>query len=252
MSNEVVIASSSLETAGLSQLERVVDTFIAPSKTFADILRNTSWWLPFLLTLIFSIATAYTVDKQVGYDRIYQNTMQKMPSFVQDAMAKMTPEQRAAAMQKGEAQTKYGSYGTPVILLVVFAIYALMIWGSFNFGLGAQLSYGQVLAVTWYAALPFLLRSVLSILTLAFGNNSESFDPKNPVGTNLAYYLPDAAGWLKGAIMSFDLIALWSLVLMVVGMAIISKKSKMQSAIVVGIFFLLGVLIQTASGAFSG
>jgi hypothetical protein len=32
---------------GLSQVERVVDTFVASSKTFTDILRSTSWWLPF-------------------------------------------------------------------------------------------------------------------------------------------------------------------------------------------------------------
>ena len=37
------------EVTGLSQVERVVDTFVAPSKTFTDILRSTSWWLPFLL-----------------------------------------------------------------------------------------------------------------------------------------------------------------------------------------------------------
>ena len=30
---------------GLSEVERVVDTFIAPTKTFTDILRSASWWL---------------------------------------------------------------------------------------------------------------------------------------------------------------------------------------------------------------
>ena len=39
------------EVTGLSQVERVVDTFVAPSKTFADILRSTSWWLPFLIQI---------------------------------------------------------------------------------------------------------------------------------------------------------------------------------------------------------
>ena len=29
---------------GLSEVERVVDTFVAPSKTFADIGRSSKWW----------------------------------------------------------------------------------------------------------------------------------------------------------------------------------------------------------------
>ncbi len=52
--------------AGLSEVERVVDTFVAPSKTFTDILRSTSWWLPFLLLVVVSFGTTVVVEKQVG------------------------------------------------------------------------------------------------------------------------------------------------------------------------------------------
>ena len=39
---------------GLSQMERVVNTFVAPTATFKDILRSTSWWLPFVLMAVSS------------------------------------------------------------------------------------------------------------------------------------------------------------------------------------------------------
>ena len=39
---------------GLSQMERVVNTFVAPTATFKDILRSTSWWLPFVLMVVSS------------------------------------------------------------------------------------------------------------------------------------------------------------------------------------------------------
>ena len=38
----------------LSQAERVVDTFVAPRKTFTDIRRSASWWLPFVLMVLSS------------------------------------------------------------------------------------------------------------------------------------------------------------------------------------------------------
>ena len=52
MSDIVVGAEASTP---LSQVERVLDTFIAPSKTFHDILRDTSWWLPWLLGVLVTL-----------------------------------------------------------------------------------------------------------------------------------------------------------------------------------------------------
>jgi ABC-type uncharacterized transport system permease subunit len=60
----------SMEGQPLTQVERVVDTFIAPSKTFTDILRSTSWWLPFVLMLIVTVASTITIDKKIGFDRV--------------------------------------------------------------------------------------------------------------------------------------------------------------------------------------
>ena len=39
---------------GLSEIARVVDTFVAPTATFKDILRSASWWLPFLLMAVIT------------------------------------------------------------------------------------------------------------------------------------------------------------------------------------------------------
>jgi uncharacterized phage infection (PIP) family protein YhgE len=40
------------DSPSLSQFERVVDTFIETSKTFNDIKRNRSWWLPFVIIAV--------------------------------------------------------------------------------------------------------------------------------------------------------------------------------------------------------
>ena len=47
--NDIVAVEGQAAGPGLSQVERVVDTFVAPTKTFKDILRDSSWWLPYLL-----------------------------------------------------------------------------------------------------------------------------------------------------------------------------------------------------------
>jgi hypothetical protein len=238
------------QQAGLSQVERVVDTYIAPSKTFTDILRNTSWWLPFALMVVFSLTSAFVVGKQVGWERVSENQVHQSPK-AEDRLSQLTPEQRAAQMAVSAKVTKWIMFGFPVILTIVLSLYSLVIWASFNFGLGARTTFGQVFAVSWYTSLPFLITSVLGIITVLFGGNAESYDVKNPVGTNLAYYLPDAAPMLKAVLSKLDLIQLWSLVLMILGMAIVAKKTIAQSAAVVLLWWVVGLAFAVVGAAFS-
>ena len=135
------------------------------------------------------------------------------------------------------------SYCSFVFILVFVAIFALIYWASFNFGLGAKTTFGQMFAVCMYAGLPRLLTGLLSILTLMFGNSADSYDVRNPVGTNLAYYMPDSGPALKAALSFFDVIGLWNLVLLVIGTAIVAKVSTGKAAAVVVGWWLLGLLI---------
>ncbi len=234
----------------MSQIERVVDTFVAPSKTFHDIFRSTAWWLPFLLMVVFSFLVVQRVDKKVGFDRVAQNQIQESPR-TQDRMNAMEPAQRAQSLQLQARIMKGTSYGFPGFLLIIFFVYSLLLWAAFNFGLGAQTTYWQVLAVTWYAALPYLVSSVITLLVLQFGNDTDSYNLRNPIGTNLGYYLGDGSPMLKAALSSIDIIKLWSVVLQVIGMAVLARKTIAQSAVVVGIFWALGVLMGTVGAAFS-
>jgi hypothetical protein len=244
--NEDVLVEE--ETSGLSQIERVANVFVAPAATFRDILRSTSWWLPFLLLVVFSTGSTVAIDRQVGFDRVAENQVQASPKQTEQ-LAELTPEARATQMRQRAMGTKYFLFAMPVFLLIVFAIYAGILLGSFNFGLGANLTYGQVFAVSWYASLPYLLILLLTIVNVCFGSNAEGFDLQNPVGTNLAYYLPDMAPWLKALLTQIDVIKLWTLALTVVGMKIVSKKSLGQAAAVVIGWWLLVVLVSVAAVA---
>jgi hypothetical protein len=245
--NEDVLAA---DGPGLSELERVVDTFVAPTATFKDIRRNASWWMPFLLLLISSLATAVIVDRKVGFEQVYENQLRLSPK-AQERMADMSPEQKAQNQKVSVAVTKYFTYGGFVLIAIFLAVYALLLWAAFNFGLGAKTTFSQVFAVTMYAGLPYLIISILTILALCFGGNAEGYDYKNPVATNLAYFMPDAAPWLKGLLQSFDVVKLWAVVLQVIGMAIVARKTIAQSALIVGIFWLIGVVVTIAGAALS-
>ena len=233
---------------GLTQLERVVDTFVAPKKTFTDILRSTSWWLPFVLMVLVTLGTAAVVEKQVGWPRVAENQIHQNPKQ-EEAMASLTPEQRASRMQITSTIYRYTSFGAFAFILVFVAIFALIYWASFNFGLGAKTTFGQMFAICMYASLPRLLTGLLTIVTLLFGNSADSYDMRNPVGTNLAYFMPDASPVLKAALGFFDVIGLWVLVLLIIGTAIVAKVSRGKAAAVVVGWWVLGMLISVGIAA---
>jgi len=227
----------------LSQVERVVDTFIAPSKTFTDILRSTSWWLPFILLVVVSLGATVVVDKQVGFERVAENQVHQNPKQ-EEKMSGMTDAQKAAQMRGMGVGYRYSSYGAFVFILIFVAIGAGLYVASFNFGLGARTTYSQMFAVWMYASLPRLLTALLSIATLLSGGSAEAYDMRNPVGTNLAYFMPDASPVVKTILSFFDVIGLWQLALLVIGTAIVAKVSKGKAAAVVVGWWVVGMIVS--------
>ncbi len=84
------------------------------------------------------------------------------------------------------------------------------------------------------------------------GVNTENFDLNNPVGTNIGYYVTNSPHWAQIAGSFFDIFGVWTLALSVIGLSIISKKSKGQAAIVAVGWWLIGLLVLTGITAARG
>jgi len=81
-------------TPGLSQAQRLSNTFTAPSKTFEDIMRgNKSWWMPFLIYVVLGFVFYGVVNAKVGMRQVSENQVKLSPK-AEDQMAQLTPEQR--------------------------------------------------------------------------------------------------------------------------------------------------------------
>ncbi len=62
------VAQPDASAAPLSEIARVIDTFSAPSKTFTDVKRSASWWLPFLIGAVVTIVTGacHSAEDRLG------------------------------------------------------------------------------------------------------------------------------------------------------------------------------------------
>ena len=105
----------------LTESSRVINTIVAPSKTFTDIRRNASWWVPWLVLSVVSLAFAFTVDKRVGFDTVMQNLGRLTPKQA-EKMEQMPPDQRAKVEKVQVMSRKVMSYAAPVGLLLLFCL----------------------------------------------------------------------------------------------------------------------------------
>ena len=239
-------------TPTLSPVQRVVDTFIAPTRAFTDLARDASWWLPFVLYIVSSVAFAFTVQKQVGWPKTYDGIIAQSAKQ-QEQFANMPAARAANAKALGAKITAVTTYGTPVLILIFTAIAAAVLLGTLNFGFGGKAKFSQLFALYLYSALPLLIKSVLTIIALFAGLGGDSFNIQNPVGTNLGYYLAtDSPKWLLALASSLDIFTLWQIALLVIGCAILARISRGMAAVAVVGWWVLLVVLKVAGAAFSG
>ena len=234
---------------GLSEAERLIDTFVAPSKTFTDIRRNTSWFVPFLIIAIVSVGFIFAIDKKIGWEQIMQNEIAKNPT-AQARLDKLPAEQRDNVLQVQMKISRVFAYANPVVILIIYLVVAAIVLATFNFGFGAQLRYMTSMAIVTYASLPTILSALLGIIVMFAGVDPEAFNIRNPVATNPAYFMdPTQNKFLYGVVSAFDVITLWVIFLMAVGVSVNSKVKKGPAFLALFVLFLLFKVGSAAIGA---
>lgn len=238
-----------VDTPGLSEPERIIDTFIAPSKTFIDIRRNASWWAPWVLLSIFGILFSYAISSKIGWDQVMQNEIAKNPKAM-ERIDKMPPEQRESMMKMQANIAKYTGFGSPVMLLVIIVVVAAVLMATFNFGMGAKVDFAHSMAIVTYGYLPSIVSTVLAIIAMYAGADPEGFNIRNPVATNPAYFLsPTGNKFLYGVASMFDVVAIWMFIVMGIGFTANSKVKRGTAIGVIAVWYVVIKLIGAGFGA---
>jgi hypothetical protein len=209
-------------------MQRLTNTFTAPSKTFEDIKRgNKSWWMPFLVYVVLGFVFYGVVNAKVGMRQVSENQIKISPK-AEDQMAQLTPEQREQRMKISTSITQGLFLGTPVVVLIMGAVISLVLLGTINFGFGGRANFGSIFAVWMYAMLPSCIKTLLGIVVLYAGTAPESFNIKNFAPTNLGAFMnpADTNPALYSLASSIDLITIWTLVLVGIGTALVAGVKR--------------------------
>ena len=245
---------SGAQATGLSQWQRVANTFTAPSKTFEDIKRgNRSWWLPLILVSAVTYILFAVITFQIGMQQVVDNQIHLNPK-AEEKLAQAQPAQREMSNKINLYVTEGIFIANPVFTLGWFALLSVGLWGTINFVFGGKANYGSILAVWFYSILPSIIKTLLGIVVIYAGVAPESFNIKNFAPTNIGAFLNplETNKALYTLATSLDVTQIWGLALLAIGTATVAGVKRNSGYIAVfgwwAIFVLFGAGIAAITG----
>jgi len=169
------------------------------------------------------------VGQMVTWRGVFENNQRNQPEFVKRAMENMTPEQKAKQEQRGPVSQEITWAIAPLGLLLIDACAAAVLLATINFGFGGRAKFGEIFAVTQYAGLVMWpIKLLLGAIALFAGSLPDAFNPNNPAGTNLGYFLSpqDTPFTLYVLATNIDILAIWCLVLTAIGIAVVAGTKR--------------------------
>ena len=247
-------AAAAPESAGLTQWQRVGDTFTAPSKTFEDIRRgNKSWWLPLIIGTLITYMMFGAIIQKIGMQQVVDNQIRLNPKS-QERMESATPQQREIGEKMAVGITEGAFIAGPFLGMLGVAVLSLGLMGTINFVFGGKAKYGSIFAIFYYAWLPQSIKALLGTIVIYSGMAPESFNIKNFSPTNLGAFLDpvETNKALYALATSLDILTIWTLVLLGTGTAIVAGTKRSSGYIAVFGWWAIFVLISVGWAAAMG
>jgi Yip1 domain len=238
------------EQPGLSEMQRLINVFIAPRKTFEDLKLNSSWWVPWLLGAIVALAFGVVVVQKVDLVRFARQQVEQS-RLAQRQMEQLTPEQQEQQFRIRANITKYTFYISPVFSLIGGLIIAAVLMAVFNFGFAAEVPFRRALAIVFYSFLPRTAYYLLMCVSLLASSDPNSIDiAVNPMPTNPGFFMdPQGNKFLYSLISNVDLFAIWVVVLIGLGFAAASPNRKLKAGTAITTMLVIyGILILIGAG----
>ncbi|MGH9686787.1 MAG: YIP1 family protein [Candidatus Acidiferrales bacterium] len=232
---------------------RLLGVVVSPRATFESIGRKPSWLLPVLLIVFVNVAATYSQQRRGGLLTAPQRVGLEQQLKSSPALSHMTQQQRGQKLHETRSLDNrvitgaayFGVLlGTPLVVLIIAAV----LLGAFNLVFRAGVKYGQSLAVTSYALIPFLVNSLIS-LALIWVRPPGTVPAQSMFVASLAPFLPSHAPlWLVGLARSLNAFDLWTLGLLAVGYAAVSLKKVQFGKALALVLSLWGVYLFAMVG----
>ncbi|HVR43089.1 MAG TPA: YIP1 family protein [Thermoanaerobaculia bacterium] len=216
-------------------LARIAGLVTDPAGTMREVAERPDWLVPLLIILVISVTLNVIAVPRVDFEIDMREQLAKSNLSEQEVEEAV---ERVAAFQKIAAPVTAAS--VVIILLALSALYLLL---SRIFG--GEGTFRQFFAVTCYAWMVQLVKSILAIILLIRAGTVTADQVGALLKSNLAFLAdPSDQPMLYAVLSSIDLFNFAALALMVLGFGHASRLGKERFAAIVIASYVLWILVK--------
>jgi hypothetical protein len=231
-------------------LGSLVGIFFEPSRIFESFRRRPRFLLAAALIALTMSLTTLAIYQKIGFDNILRAQLER-------SATQLTPEQRESIVDvQGRPLMRTLGIVSPIItLFVVFAAGAGLYLAGVM-AVGSSISYRQALSVWVFSAFPPAILSALGTVCILLFRSRDDIDPARSanglIHANPSVFF-DALTHpvLATAASSLDLLALYGLILAIIGLHKVARLSPAKAAGIAGSLWLASCLIKIGVSAVS-
>jgi hypothetical protein len=223
--------------AGLGFVARLLGILTSPKATFADVVARPRWFaMVAVLVVVGVIAGTALMATDSGKLAALDAARSQIKAFginmPPDVEAKMERDIMETPLWKMALQTSFGQVLMGLLMPVVLGGILFLI---FNVMMGGDATFKQVLAIVAHAN-PIMLVGMLFTTPLMYVRGSMTGV------TNLSVFLPmlDEASFLSKFLGSIDLIRVWWVLILAIGLGVLYKRKT--GPIATALFVVYGII----------
>jgi hypothetical protein len=223
----------------MSAFQKIIGIFTTPRLTFEAIDQKPTWFLPFIIGVIFFlIMQILTIDIQTT-DQIAMMEARDMPQ-----------EQLDAAKSQMAGPLKYVSLvAGPIVWLIMIVIMAAIFYVAGNLMIGGDSSFKKVFAIVCWSGLVGVISIILMTLLMLSKGTTQG------IALDLTVLLDTPAigeekSTLYRIFSKFDIFTIWQIVLWIIGLAVTYKTTIKKAAVPIISLWVVWMIVSVTFGGF--
>jgi len=220
---------------------RMIGVLFSPDPTFGSIARRPDWVVPLMLFIVVGYISTALILPRMDWGAIAamqeEQIKAKNPNMSQDDLDRMSRMSAAAG--------KVFGWIAPLMGVIWYLIVALVLWLAFRL-FGGEGTFKQAWSTTLYAWVPLFINGIiLTIVAVLRGGLVNPMEMATLVKSNPAFLVDlKAQPVLYALLSSFDVFTIWTVVLLIIGFAIVSRVSKTKAAAIVIPLWVVCILFK--------
>jgi hypothetical protein len=203
----------------MSGFARVAGVFFEPGKTFEDIGKRPTWFLPLLIIVLSTITFTTVLGQHIGWEHIVRQQIENSPRAAQ-----LPAEQREQQIAVGARMAPIFGFATVIFIPLGYVITAGILL-AMTAMMSGGLKFKQVFSVVCHSGLPGVIFALLGMAVM-FLKKPEDFNINNPLMFNAGAFLDPQGGskFIYSLATSIDLFSFWMIFLIATGLKAAAGK----------------------------